>query len=134
MIDFDSSITMTNFGLNGATAFVRLRAREEISPYNPAQKTYDWNAPDRLSFYGALSSSASSSTSRTPTDLLSIMTTSTATLTVADPLIDICVGDRIQSVPDDGRIWEVTGIPSRDVNAFSGWRPTAEITLTEWKG
>ena len=31
-------------------------------------------------------------------------------------------------------MWEVSGFPSRDVNAFTGWQPTMEVQLTEWRG
>lgn len=120
----------TPFTLPGATRFQRLRARHIPDETNPAATMTDWSNPDAMDFHGAL---ASSSSTRIP-DGLDDQTTSTAYLTVDDPDVDIRVGDRIRAVPTDGRTWEVSGVPSRDVNAFTGWRPTAEIPLTEWKG
>lgn len=117
-------------GLPAATRFVRLRASRKADPYNPAQTTEDWTKPVELEVRGAL---ASSSSTRTP-DVLDVQTTSTAVLTVADPNADIRLGDRIRPEPADGRMWEVSGFPSRDANAFTGWQPTLEVQLTEWKG
>ncbi len=133
MTDFDTSLTQGTsyeFPMNGATQFTRLRAKRIPSIYNPQQSSLTWDNPDTLTFTGALAASTSSRT----VDYLDERFTSTAVLTVADPNIDIQVGDRIRSTPDDGRIWQVTGFPSRDVNAFTGWQPTTEINLTEWKG
>lgn len=117
-------------GLPAATRFVRLRASRKADPYNPAQTTEDWKHPVELEVHGAL---ASSTSTRTP-DVLDVQTTSTAVLTVADPNADTRLGDRIRPEPADGRMWEVSGFPSRDVNAFTGWQPTLEVQLTEWKG
>lgn len=121
---------ITRGPLPGATRFQRLRAHRIPDPDNPAQTVRDWTDPDAIELSGAL---ASSTSTRIP-DTLEDQTTSTAYLTVADPTADVTVGDRIRPVPDDGRLWEVTGMPSRDVNAFTGWQPTLEIPLTEWRG
>lgn len=118
------------FTLPGATMFERLRARREPSPTNPRRMAESWDDPDRLELRGAL---ASSSSMRTP-DTLDVHTTSTAYLTIDDPTADVRVGDRIRAMPDDGRLWLVAGFPSHDVNAFTAWRPTLEIQLTEYKG
>ena len=67
-------------------------------------------------------------------DTLDTQTASTAYLTIPDSTADIRIGDRIRTDPDDGRLWEVDGFPSKDANAFTGWRPTLECRLTERKG
>lgn len=119
------------FAMAGATRFMRLRARRKTNPYNPAQTEPDWSVPpDELAIMGALSSSSST---RTP-DTLDTQTSSTAYLTIPDPAADVKIGDRIHTDPDDGRLWEVDGFPSKDANAFTGWRPTLECRLTERKG
>lgn len=120
----------SGFRLSGATTFVRLRARRVPDPYNPAQDALDWTNPDALELHGALSSSTST---RTP-NVLDVQTTSTAYFTVDDPNADVQVLDRIRAVPDDGRLWEVSGFPARDVNGFTAWQPTLEIALTEYRG
>jgi hypothetical protein len=130
MNGIDDYLAAGVFALDGATGFMRLRAGETASDYNPNQASRDWDHPILLPVSGALSSSSSR---RTP-DGLREQTTSTATLTIDDPDADIKLGDRIRPDPDDGRCWEVTGFPSRDVNAFTGWQPTLEIQLTEHKG
>lgn len=114
----------------GVTKWRRLRARKVNDPYSGEQSGEDWSNPETLDFTGAL---ASSSSTRTP-DGLREQTTSTAYLTSPDPTLDIMPGDRIRALPDDGRLWEVDGFPSKDVNAFTGWRPTLECRLTERKG
>ena len=116
--------------LNGATIFNRLRARRIPRAMNPKQTDEDWDNPDIIELRGAL---ATSTSTRIP-DALNAETTSTAVLTIDNPKADVRIGDRITPSPCDGRIWEVTGFPSNDVNAFSGWQPTLEIQLTEWKG
>lgn len=115
----------------GVTKWRRLRAKRKANSYNPAQNEPDWSVPpDELAIMGALSSSSSI---RTP-DTLDTQTESTAYLTIPDPTADVKIGDRIRADPDDGRLWEVDGFPSKDANAFTGWRPTLECRLTERKG
>lgn len=119
------------FAMAGATRFIRLRAKRKTNPYNPAQNEPDWSVPpDELAIMGALSSSSST---RTP-DTLDTQTESTAYLTIPDPTADVKIGDRIRTDSDDGRLWEVDGFPSKDENAFTGWRPTLECRLAERKG
>lgn len=131
------------FAMAGATRFMRLRAKRKTNPYNPAQNEPDWSVPpDELAIMGALSSSSSTRTSNTlssssstrTSGTLDTQTASTAYLTIPDPTADIRIGDRIRADPDDGRLWEVDGFPSKDANAFTGWRPTLECRLTERKG
>ncbi|MDB6910548.1 hypothetical protein ABG937_03890 [Bifidobacterium catenulatum] len=120
------------FSMAGATCFVRLRAKRKANPYNPAaQNEPDWSVPpDELAIMGALSSSSSMRT----TDTLDTQTESTAYLTIPDPTTDVKIGDRIRADPDDGRLWDIDGFPSKDANAFTGWQPTLECRLTERKG
>lgn len=120
----------TAFGMPGVTKWRRLRAKKVDDPYSGEASGEDWSNPDALDFTGVL---ASSSSTRTP-DSLREQTASTAYLTSPDPTLDIMPGDRIQALPDDGRRWEVSGYPSRDQNAFTSWRPTIEIPLSEYRG
>lgn len=118
------------FPMPGATRFKRIRPKPSTpSPYNP-DRTIQTGETEELEFLGAL---ASSSSRRVP-DGLDTGVESVAYLTVNDPGIDIQVNDTIIPMPDDGRRWTVTGFPSSDPNAFTGWRPTREIRLGEWKG
>lgn len=127
--DLNSAVGVS--AMAGATRFIRLRAKRKANPYNSAQNEPDWSVPpDELAITGAL---ASSSSMRTP-DTLDTQTASTAYLTIPDSTADVRIGDRIRADPDDGRLWEVDGFPSKDVNAFTGWRPTLECRLTERKG
>lgn len=125
----DSITGAAGFGLTG-TAWVRLRGTPVADEYSGEATGMDWTNLDTLRFHGSLSSSSST---RTP-DSLRDLTSSTAYLTVPDPTVDVKPGDRIRTDPDDGRRWEVTGYPSRDANGFTGWQPTTEIPLTEWRG
>lgn len=118
------------FTLPGATLFTRQRAGRKPSSYSsdPSRTVDDWTNPSEISIQGAL---ATSSSIRTP-DGTREETTSMAVLTIADPMADVKLGDRI--LAPDGRRWEVTGFPSDDVNAFTAWQPTLEVQLTEWRG
>lgn len=110
--------------------FTRLRAGSVENAYNPDSPGSDWAHPETLEFYAAIASSSSN----TNTDRLDRQLTSTATLTIPDPHIDIRVGDRIRPNPADGREWRVSGIPATDMNPFTGWNPTMECQLEEVKG
>lgn len=118
------------FPMPGATRFKRLRASKRPSPYNPSDTVEDWDHPEELEFQGALTQSSSTRT----VDGLREQTGTSGYITSNDPMLDVRAGDRIQAVPDDGRRWEVSADPSRDVNAFTGFRPTIEIPITEWRG
>lgn len=113
-----------------ATGFTRLRAKRKPSPYNPDRSIEDWDDPDRLDFTGFIATISSGMTPNQNRE----ETTSTSVITVPDPLIDIRKGDRIIQNDDTERKWEVTGIPGRDTHPWTGWRPTCEINVTEWKG
>lgn len=118
------------FPMPGATRFKRLRAARYPSPYNPSDTVEDWDHPEELEFQGALTQSSSTRT----VDGLREQTGTSGYITSNDPTLDVRAGDRILAVPDDGRRWEVSADPSRDVNAFTGFRPTIEIPITEWRG
>lgn len=118
------------FPMPGATRFARLRAKRKPSPTNPMQTVDDWSEPERLEFDGALTQSSST---RIP-DALRDQTDTSGYITCNDPALDIRSKDRIETVPYDGRRWEVNGEPSRDVNAFTGAQPTLEIPIETWKG
>lgn len=118
------------FPMPGATRFVRLRASRNPSPTNPMQTVDDWTYPERLEFTGMLTQSSST---RIP-DGLRDQTDTGAYITCNDPTLDIRNKDRIETIPYDGRRWEVNGEPSRDINPFTGTQPTLEIPVETWKG
>ena len=130
MSEVDDYINGTGSGMPAALTYTRLRAARKPDPYNPKHTVEDWNNPERLTINGFLASSASQ---RSP-DGSREETSSSAVLTIPDPNADIRIGDRIENTPYDGRRWEVTGIPSNDVNPWTGWQPTLEVQLQEWKG
>lgn len=118
------------FPMPGATKFRRLRAARYPSPYNPSDTVEDWDLSEELEFQGVLTQSSSTRT----VDGLREQTGTSGYITSNDPTLDIKAGDRIMATPDDGRRWEVSADPSRDVNAFTGFRPTIEIPIAEWRG
>ena len=118
------------FPMPGATRFKRLRAARYPSPYNPSDTVEDWDLSEELEFQGVLTQSSSTRT----VDGLREQTGTSGYITSNDPALDVRAGDRILAVPDDGRRWEVSADPSRDVNAFTGFSPTIEIPITEWRG
>lgn len=122
--------TFDMFPMGSLDRFVRLRAGKVTNPYNPDVGGSDWTHPEELAVEGFLSSSSSA----TRTSDLDRRVSSTAVLTIPDPDSDIKVGDRIRPEPADGRMWTVSGIPARDRNPFTGWRPTMEVQLEEVVG
>lgn len=107
----------------------RLRAGQKADPYNPDRTVDDWDDPERIEFPGFISSSTSTETG----DAAREETVSAAVLT-CEPGTDVQKGDRIESVPSDGRLWRVTGFPSQDTSPFTGWQPTLEAELEEVVG
>lgn len=106
----------------------RLRAEDEYDPYNPLHKVPNWDGEvDELAFNGFISTSSSV---MSPDGAREQVATD-ATLTVADPNVDIRRGDRIK---DGGRVYVVDVVPSVDVNPFTGWQPTLEVGLLEVEG
>lgn len=108
----------------------RTRPGRKADPYNPDRTVEDWGEPDVAELRGFIASSSSAET----TDGAREETSSTAVLTVADPLADVRSGDVVEAVPPDGRRWRVTGFPATDASPFTGWRPTLEASLEEVVG
>lgn len=106
----------------------RLRAEGEFDPYNPLHMVPNWDGEvDELAFNGFISTSSSV---MSPDGAREQVATD-ATLTVADPNVDIRRGDRIK---DGGRVYVVDVVPSVDANPFTGWQPTLEVGLLEVEG
>lgn len=117
----------SDFG-NFGRPLKRLRAEGEYDPYNPLHMVPNWDGEvDELVFNGFISTSSSV---MSPDGAREQVTTD-ATLTVADPNIDIRRGDRIK---DGGRVYVVDVVPSVDANPFTGWQPTLEVGLLEVEG
>lgn len=106
----------------------RLRADGEYDPYNPLHMVPNWDGEvDELAFNGFISTSSSVMSPDGAREQVS----TDATLTVADPNVDIRRGDRIK---DGSHIYTVDVIPSVDANPFTGWQPTLEVGLQEVEG
>lgn len=106
----------------------RLRTEGEYDPYNPLHKVPNWDGEvDELAFNGFISTSSSV---MSPDGAREQVATD-ATLTVADPTVDIRRGDRIK---DGSHVYTVDVIPSVDANPFTGWQPTLEVGLQEVEG
>lgn len=108
--------------------FERLRAKLETDPYDPdSPGVPDWSNPDVLEFEGFLTES----TSTILPDSVREQVSTSGVLTVADPDLDIRVGDRVRQ---GGKIWQITGRPAKDKSPFTGWQPTLEITIQQLEG
>ena len=106
----------------------RLRAKGGFDPYNPLHMVPNWDgAVDELAFNGFISTSSSV---MSPDGAREQVVTD-ATLTVADPNVDIKRGDRIK---DGSHVYTVNVVPSVDANPVTGWQPTLEVGLQEVEG
>lgn len=107
--------------------FTRLRAGTKPDPYDPDSTIADPDNPEALVVLGHLASGMSL---EQPTEVRSKLVT-TAQLIIADPSADVQRGDQI--VGDAGK-WTVQGFPERDMNPFTGWKPTLVCNLLEVTG
>lgn len=119
-------------GMGHAQTFRRLRRGTATDPYDPENKvTLPWGqADDELPIQGALVSR----NSQELTAAARAEATSEAQLVITDTQADIRRGDRVYTIPDDGRRWDVQGFPHADMNPFTGWRPTMVCELKEVQG
>lgn len=108
--------------------FTRLRAQRIPDPYNPDRTVEDWTTPDELPLRGSWDSTGSSFGS----DPVRMPLTTTKRIAIFTPLADVAAGDRIRTA--DGAIFTVTGRPARDINPWTGWRPTTVLTVEEGEG
>lgn len=100
----------------------RLRATKTRDPYSGKQVASDWSAPDEVTLDDAWV--ASSSSTDTPSELRSTVTTSKSLYCAPDA--DVLVGDRIDTGEN---VYQVNTRPEADVNPFTGWRPVREVPL-----
>ena len=108
--------------------FTRLRAQLTPDPYNTDRSVEDWTTPEELPLSGAWDSGGSSFGN----DAVRSQLTTAQRIAVFDRDVDVREGDRIRA--KDGAIFTVTGRPTRDVNPWSGWQPTAVFDVEEVKG
>lgn len=112
------------------TRFQRIAPQDENPYTRKPGSSNKAKRPARIEFNGFLASSSSTRIAQQA----GTETTSTAVLTVLDPTLDLQVGDRVETLPADGRRWVVDGFPAHDISPFSGWQPTLEATLREIRG
>lgn len=117
------------FAMPSLSRLRRLRHRRATDPMNPMQ-TVESDETDELLFSGFIASSTGSESE----DGNRASTSTTATLTVPDPGIDIIRGDVIVMESDEKRRWKVVGFPLTEGNPFTGWNPTLEASLEEVVG
>ena len=113
--------------MDALTSLTRTRAATKPDPYNPRRTVSDWSAPVALAFCGYVSSTSSTE----QTDAVRAQLITTVQIVIPDPATDVRAGDRIT---DGTRHWRVTGIPTADVNPFTGWRPTLVADVEEVDG
>ena len=107
---------------------VRLRRREEYDEYSDTVTLGSWDNPDELPLDGAFVASSSTSARRGASrrELLE-----EKSLYLDDPDADVQAQDRIRA---QGVAYQIDGMPSADVNPWTGWQPVREIPLTRRVG
>lgn len=109
--------------------FVRLRAQQRADDYNPDALIDDWSLPPlELPILGAWASASSAYSN----DAVREQLLTSKQIAVFDPNVDVREGDRIRTA--DGAVFTVTGRPERDKNPWTGWQPTALISVEEGVG
>lgn len=108
--------------------FVVIRPAGKPDPYTEGATIPDWANTTETTITGFLAHQSSVETPDENRDELA----ETATLTVDQPEADIRVGDRVRE--EDGRLWQVEGIPVSETNPFTGWRPVTVVNLRRWEG
>lgn len=119
----------STFSLRHTEQFTRQRRKQVVDSYEPDNSTLgDWTDTEDLQVDGALASL----TSTEQDDAVRSEVLSTAQFVSDDPNLDVKRGDRL--LASDGRKWNVAGYPTRDMNTFTGWRPTLVCNLEEVVG
>ena len=109
--------------------FTISRPRETADPYNPDTTVTDWSQPTTFTVNGFMASQTSAEQAGEPGQERLV---TRRVLTVPDPDAGIQRGDRVTG--PDGRTFEVEGYTARDMNPFTGWRPTLVCQLRETTG
>lgn len=108
--------------------FTVIRAAGKPDPYTAGATIPDWDRATEATIAGFLAHDVSSEAP----DLNRSELAESATLTIAEYHADVRLGDRIRE--EDGRLWQVTGIPISEMNPFTGWRPVTVVRLERWEG
>ena len=110
---------------HGHTVY-RLRAASIPDPYNPDEEIAgDWDNPDIEPIPGAFIAQSSTLSLRDATRTQALESKSL----FCDPHADVLKDDRIRDGEAGAPIYQVDGIPTADVNPFTGWQPVREIPL-----
>jgi len=107
---------------------VRLRRREILDSYSGTVTLSDWDDPDELELEGAYVASSSTSNRR---DAARNELLEEKSLYLDDPQADVQAQDRIRA---QGVTYQIDGMPSADINPWTGWQPVREIPLTRVSG
>ncbi|GAB2567489.1 hypothetical protein [Leucobacter ruminantium] len=107
---------------------VRLRRAEVLDPYSGTVTLGDWDDPDELDLEGAYVASSSTSARR---DAARNELLEEKSLYLDDPHADVQAQDRIRA---QGVTYQIDGMPTADVNPWTGWQPIREIPLTRVSG
>lgn len=107
---------------------VRLRRKEIEDPYSGTITLGDWNDPDELPLEGGYVASSSTSNRR---DAARSELLEEKSLYLSDPHADVQSQDRIRA---QGLTYQIDGMPSADINPWTGWQPVREIPLKRVSG
>ncbi|MFI8593733.1 hypothetical protein ACIGCK_04795 [Microbacterium sp. NPDC078428] len=114
---------------HGVTVY-RLRGGLVTDPYSGGQIPADWANPVVLEIPGAFIAQSSTSTLGDSTRTLALESKSL----FCPPDTDVQIGDRIREGGEGGTVYTIDGIPSADVNPWTGWQPVREIPLQRYTG
>ncbi len=104
----------------------RLRGRPLEDRYSGQDRTFDWEDPQVAV---VPDSWVDRSASRRFTDLTRSQISDLLSLYCNDHDFELLVTDRIRVGGEGGRVYEIEGIPTPEVNPFTGWVPPLEVPL-----
>lgn len=102
---------------------VRLRRQDILDPYSGKVTQGDWSNPSEQTLEGAFVASSSTSAR---SDAARNALLEEKSLYLDDPEADVQAQDRIRA---QGVVYQIDGMPSADVNPWTGWQPVREIPL-----
>lgn len=125
----DCGLAMFDFPMEFTETFTVSRPMQVADPYNEDTTAESIESAEPFEVSGFMAAGASAEQGGEPGQERLV---TARTLTISDAEADVRRGDRITD--SAGRVFIVQGYGARDMNPFTGWRPTLVLHLSETTG